>query len=869
MTKSSKLTAALLAAALCIVSCQQRTEADLPDAPQAEAGTVYREFQAGCAGVKASLSGFPDVSWQDSDALAVWDGSYKRTFLIKEGTNTGSSATFQGTVTDGATSFWTVFPASAFAGFSDGRFTAEVPAVQEVASGACNAAGATVAVGKVGNDNRVSLINVTGLLKVTIGSNYNNTISSLTLHSAGGEAVAGTAVFDALTGTLTGIESPSSSVTLKAQDGGTLAAGNYYISLLPTSLEKGFTLEFRDADGKGATVSTANPMTLVRNGGFNLGTVTTGLGEFGNLIMTADDLVEWNQITSFPADATYKLGADIDMTGRNWTPRSNFTGTFDGQGHRIYNFVVETNEYSGFIRTTKEESSAVIRNLVIGSKDGESWDGVSRFRHSNSANNYTWYYVGVVGKTMGATDISNVTNFSAIEVDASSTGKTRIGGICGSWTSSGTMSGCVNYGSITNYSEVTGVTASGGTTAAPGGLGGMAAQCDNTGIITGCTNYGTITNCNKGTNTIGGILSNSSYACTVSNCHNYGKIVCKETYTGSSTYVGGILGYGNGVVVADCTNHQDLGWSVCRNVVCGGGVLGYLATGTASGCVNYGKITVTKGTNGNWASFAGVAAAVYTGGTLSDCHNHGEVNVYYAQTVRVAGVCGTLNNGAYVRDCTNDATVTLSLNAGNNRWAGVAGICGFQEKTADSRVNEVSGCTNSGKVYLKGNYTVNSSPHANGASAAGIIGYACLSINVNDNINNGAVSAVNSSPAPFNAGGIIGHAAKGANVRTNRNVNNASVSCSTSNNSELTAGGVVGLASISSYIANGDKNYGAVTGGVASRCGSVAGYNTASLTNCGAGGSVNGTALTSGNFSSYVQGSASTGTHTGSSFVTK
>ena len=54
------------------------------------------------------------------------------------------------------------------------------------------------------------------------------------------------------------------------------------------------------------------------------------------------------------AGQTVTLLADVDMTGTEWTPIDNFTGTFDGAGHTIKNLVVANDEnYTGFFNVLK------------------------------------------------------------------------------------------------------------------------------------------------------------------------------------------------------------------------------------------------------------------------------------------------------------------------------------------------------------------------------------------------------------------------------------------------------------------------------------------------------------------------------------
>ena len=857
--------------ALCVaisVSCSKEEQAAPQDTNLPVSGMIAREFSAGTPSTRASLRNFPSVEWQNSDAIAIWDGHDKCVFTIKAGTNQGTTATFEGSVAEEATSLNALFPASAFNSFDGGSFTATIPATQVVPSGGCNASGATVAVGKVDNSDHISFVNTVSLLKFTIGSEFDGQIHSVTLSGANGEAIAGKVVINASTGAVESVVSPQTSISLEAGSGKSFPAGDYYIALLPVQFSNGFSLVFQNLSGVELTKATSSGMTLVRSGGFNLGEVTSGIGAFNKPITTPDELLEWNNNTVFSAGDVYKLGADIDMSGKEWIPRSDFEGTFDGQGHKIYNIQVTTSEYVGFIRTTKNGGQACIKNLIIGSKDGTTWDGVSRFTHSASSNNYTWYYAGVIAKTMGATDLENIINFAAVEVASDAVGKTRIAGICGNVASTGTVKNCINYGTVTNNAAKTGVGSSSDSSTAPGCVAGIAAQCDEAVTFDGCVNYGTITNNNPGTFRVGGILANSSYAKFVKDCSNYGDIKINATYSSGVCYVGGVVGYGKNVTVKDCTNHASFSWNTFDNTTLGGGVFADIEAGAAEGCVNEGSLTVGQGGKySNWSSFGGVAAAIYSGTVMDGCTNNGQVSVYFEQTVRAGGVCGTLNNGCTLKNSSNTAGVNCTVNVANNRWVAVGGVCAFQEKGSG---NVIQGCTNLAQVSLGGDFKLtDGSVHANGANAGGILGFGCLSLSIKDNTNKGSVSAVNNSTPGVNAGGIIGHLRAGSGISSSGNVNEASVDADTSDSASPCAGGVIGRAAVASYVASSDSNSGSVTCGNAANAGSVAGINSATLSNCGAGGSVCGVTLDSSNFSSYVQGSSSTGSHSGSTFYSK
>ena len=57
---------------------------------------------------KVNLGSGLKPCWQDSDSLAVFDGSGRNLFIVSD--NFGSSATFGGNVAEGATQFDAIYP---------------------------------------------------------------------------------------------------------------------------------------------------------------------------------------------------------------------------------------------------------------------------------------------------------------------------------------------------------------------------------------------------------------------------------------------------------------------------------------------------------------------------------------------------------------------------------------------------------------------------------------------------------------------------------------------------------------------------------------------------------------------------------------
>lgn len=71
-------------------------------------------------------------------------------------------------------------------------------------------------------------------------------------------------------------------------------------------------------------------------------------------VYNADGLLAWNEAAQSDLSINCTLTADIDLTGKTWTPigdgstsANSYQGTFDGQGHRITGLAITTDNPSG------------------------------------------------------------------------------------------------------------------------------------------------------------------------------------------------------------------------------------------------------------------------------------------------------------------------------------------------------------------------------------------------------------------------------------------------------------------------------------------------------------------------------------------
>ena len=145
--------------------------------------------------------------------------------------------------------------------------------------------------------------------------------------------------------------------------------------------------------------------------------------------------------------------------------------------------------------------------------------------------------------------------------------------------------------------------------------------------------------------TYGGTIKNLTFEyANVTNTNNYAGVLVGKAFVGSTLqnikisntcqikggkYTGGIAGYldGNAYNCVNCATVQGIQYI--------GGLCGYSSTGNSmTACANYGNVT---------ASSLGVGGLVgyFSGGTIQDCANYGDVK----GTEYVAGMAGSVKNG--------------------------------------------------------------------------------------------------------------------------------------------------------------------------------------------------------------------------------
>ena len=174
-------------------------------------------------------------------------------------------------------------------------------------------------------------------------------------------------------------------------------------------------------------------------------------------VYNANGLLAWNEAAQKDRSINCTLTADIDLTGKGWTPigtdyDNSYTGTFDGGGHTIMGLTVTTNyQYVGLFGRLGE--AGTVKNVVMEGVNNHSLGyagGVVGFSRGGTIENCsvsgsvsgTLCAGGVVGAQWGA----SITGCSS---SATVKGTRYVGGVAGETNSGATMAACYATGNVT------------------------------------------------------------------------------------------------------------------------------------------------------------------------------------------------------------------------------------------------------------------------------------------------------------------------------------------------------------------------------------------------------------------------------------
>ena len=437
---------------------------------------------------------------------------------------------------------------------------------------------------------------------------------------------------------------------------------------------------------------------------------------------------------------------------------------------------------------------------------------------------------GIVGYINKSADILNCTNNGAVSVTDIASNQFVSGVVGGKLKDASVeISDCVNGENGT-------ISVSGASHSRPVYIGGIIAGCAGNGStsITGCKNYGDITNDYQGSSynstsspaiSTGGIIGRiTDGKAKVISCENHGTIVnnCPTTNAANpGIRLGGIIGYthqgvstnsGN-VNYGDVTNNASSAKYI--NV---GGVLGYIqATNTITGCSNQGTIS-NYGTAEEQISLGGILGRANVQTTFVRCINGVSGNVALGKVVnsgssnaisvlnddnpepaigdtlsiQVGGIIGFGNAKLIMNSSGADKTINYGPVMDNATTARteVGGICGVSWKDD----TDMSNTHNAGEISILGTYTKN-------VFLAGILSLTDADTDIKYATNSGSITYNAVANNAFVGGVVALFDGNGSNISNSENSGPVTASGQASG---LWVAGVLGSAgyAVADYIKN-------------------------------------------------------------------
>ena len=341
---------------------------------------------------------------------------------------------------------------------------------------------------------------------------------------------------------------------------------------------------------------------------------------------------------------TVSLDADVSITleSKESKPKNGFSGTFEGNNHKITITIDTTQTAVSLFRNIN--SAGTVRNFKIAGTIKNSGAYASPLAVYNKGT------VRNVASSINAT-LPNVDYVSGILFRNDSTGK---------------MYNCSFNGEITGNNYVGGIVS------------------DNMRYMTGCVNLGTV----SGTNYVGGIAATTDKDAKLSNTTNLRVINCSNDGNVIGQTGGGIIGITSRGLINKCVNNS----SVSGNGYIGG-ISGTYQGGTISECVNRGSVTSTAEFVGGITSVIGSSA--FDKVILTLCENEGSIN----GTTDVGGIAGFLYPNSEITYCSNYGDVS-SEDTSFTADVGIGGIVGriTGECTIKDSSTEIDYCYNGGTI---------------------------------------------------------------------------------------------------------------------------------------------------------------------------
>jgi len=237
-------------------------------------------------------------------------------------------------------------------------------------------------------------------------------------------------------------------------------------------------------------------------------------------------------------------GTQFNRIGTDWN--SAFTGVFNGNSHKIWNFTWDSNGINYYIGLFGYVIGGQIKDLGMENVDVNTVDGVG------------------VGGLVGVNDYGTITNCYST---GSVSGYSCVGGLVGD-IYYGTIRTCYSAGSVSGKRFFESYV---------GGLVGFNAGGD----ISNCYSTSSVSGSNVGSDIVGGLVGYSDNEGTITNCYSTGSVDGNDC-------VGGLVAYNNGMIT-NCYSIGNVsgtgGWSSVGGLVAGnyGTIANCYSTGNVSG----------------------------------------------------------------------------------------------------------------------------------------------------------------------------------------------------------------------------------------------------------------------------------------------
>ena len=255
---------------------------------------VEMSFSSG-TDTKASFSDdYLSIFWRPGDRISIFssdrNGLVGNSEFKENGLTEGqANASFDGLAYDDSPLYAALYPYSSGASCNvSGKISASVPVAQIACPGTFDP-DASLAVGYTAQaGGNLHMMNVCGWVGISVPEAMTN-IRSVTLLAdgssvplAGGFTLSPDKTYTSFTISADS-ETFSSSVQLVGKDGGTIAPGKYYLSVLPSVLD-GFSIKVEFSDGRVGTLSTDKSLTVSRNKRIFLITLNPSLLSYATVV---------------------------------------------------------------------------------------------------------------------------------------------------------------------------------------------------------------------------------------------------------------------------------------------------------------------------------------------------------------------------------------------------------------------------------------------------------------------------------------------------------------------------------------------------------------------------------------------------------